>query len=333
MSSDVRTAARAAAHPTSAGSGRRCSARASRCRWRRRDRLAGLLDPPQRLRPRPDRARRVRAGAAARPAGRAARRPAAARRRVVFVSSLARRGRRRRCCSSSRSHGAHQLWQFVALAALTGATGALGNPAAALARCRSSCPTELLTGALALRSIARPGGDDRRAGARRPALRDPAGGGLRRPARCSLVSALAARCSPSRARTRSCARAGAAAACRASSPACASSARRRSSSARSRSTSSRCSSAERSRCCRCSRKSILHTGPFGLGVLRSAIAVGALVAGVRLARRPLGGRAGRTLLARRRHVRREHGRLRPLALVLAVGARARGQRVRRHVSR
>jgi MFS family permease len=43
-------------------------------------------------------------------------------------------------------------------------------------------------------------------------------------------------------------------------------------------------------------KSILHTGPFGLGLLRSAVAVGALVAGVRLARRPLGGRAGRTLL-------------------------------------
>ena len=43
-------------------------------------------------------------------------------------------------------------------------------------------------------------------------------------------------------------------------------------------------------------KSVLHTGPFGLGVLRSAVAVGALVAGIRLARRPLGGRAGRTLL-------------------------------------
>jgi hypothetical protein len=43
-------------------------------------------------------------------------------------------------------------------------------------------------------------------------------------------------------------------------------------------------------------KSILHTGPLGLGVLRSSIAVGALIAGVRLARRPLGGRSGRTLL-------------------------------------
>jgi len=43
-------------------------------------------------------------------------------------------------------------------------------------------------------------------------------------------------------------------------------------------------------------RSILHTGPIGLGILRSAPAVGALIAGLRLARRPLGGRAGRTLL-------------------------------------
>jgi len=43
-------------------------------------------------------------------------------------------------------------------------------------------------------------------------------------------------------------------------------------------------------------KSILHTGPLGLGVLRSAIAVGALIAGIRIARKPLGGNAGRTLL-------------------------------------
>ena len=43
-------------------------------------------------------------------------------------------------------------------------------------------------------------------------------------------------------------------------------------------------------------KSILHTGPLGLGVLRSAIAIGALIAGIRLARKPLGGNAGRTLL-------------------------------------
>jgi len=42
--------------------------------------------------------------------------------------------------------------------------------------------------------------------------------------------------------------------------------------------------------------SILHTGPAGLGVLRSAPSVGALVAAVLIARRPTGRRAGRTLL-------------------------------------
>jgi MFS family permease len=43
-------------------------------------------------------------------------------------------------------------------------------------------------------------------------------------------------------------------------------------------------------------QSILHTGPVGLGILRSSPAVGALAAGAILARRPLGGHAGRTLL-------------------------------------
>jgi MFS family permease len=43
-------------------------------------------------------------------------------------------------------------------------------------------------------------------------------------------------------------------------------------------------------------RSILHTGPFGLGVLRSALAVGALTAGLMLTRRPLPSRVGRTLL-------------------------------------
>jgi MFS family permease len=43
-------------------------------------------------------------------------------------------------------------------------------------------------------------------------------------------------------------------------------------------------------------KSILDVGPVGLGVLRSSPAVGALAAGVLLARRPIRGGAGRTLL-------------------------------------
>ena len=43
-------------------------------------------------------------------------------------------------------------------------------------------------------------------------------------------------------------------------------------------------------------KDVLHVGPAGLGVLRSAPAVGALVAAVLLARRPIGRFAGRKLL-------------------------------------
>ena len=43
-------------------------------------------------------------------------------------------------------------------------------------------------------------------------------------------------------------------------------------------------------------KSVLDTGPVGLGILRSAPAVGALCGGIWLARRPIGRRAGRTLL-------------------------------------
>ena len=43
-------------------------------------------------------------------------------------------------------------------------------------------------------------------------------------------------------------------------------------------------------------QSILHVGPFGLGMLRSAVAVGALIGAIRLARRPMKSHAGRTLL-------------------------------------
>jgi MFS family permease len=43
-------------------------------------------------------------------------------------------------------------------------------------------------------------------------------------------------------------------------------------------------------------REILHTGPVGLGILRSSPAIGALVAGVILTRRPLRGRTGSTLL-------------------------------------
>jgi MFS family permease len=44
-------------------------------------------------------------------------------------------------------------------------------------------------------------------------------------------------------------------------------------------------------------QSVLHTGPAGLGILRSAPAVGAVVAGVLFVRRPLPARAGPLLIA------------------------------------
>src|SRR6476660_2958032 len=50
-------------------------------------------------------------------------------------------------------HGAHQLWPFIALAAATGTLGALGNPAGR-SLTPELVPTGLLTGALAMRSVA-----------------------------------------------------------------------------------------------------------------------------------------------------------------------------------
>jgi MFS family permease len=44
-------------------------------------------------------------------------------------------------------------------------------------------------------------------------------------------------------------------------------------------------------------RDILETGPWGLGLLRSAPAIGALAMAVFLARRPLGGKVGRTMFA------------------------------------
>ena len=76
-------------------------------------------------------------------------------------------------------HGAHQLWQFVALAALTGAIGALGSPAQR-SLVPELVPAELLTARARAALDRRPGGDDRGAGARRLPLRGQAGGGLRR---------------------------------------------------------------------------------------------------------------------------------------------------------
>jgi MFS family permease len=190
-------------------------------------------------------------------------------------------------------HGASALWPFLALAALTGTLAALGNPAGR-SLTPELVPTELLTGALALRSIA----------GQVSTIGGPALGGLLFALRpetvyASGIALLVASSLILLPVTRP--------------------------DAASRPAGGRPGAAALFAGIRFIRatpvilgaitldlfavlfggavallplfaKSILHTGPFGLGVLRSAVAVGALLAGIRLAHRPLGGRAGRTLL-------------------------------------
>src|SRR5438128_721989 len=62
-------------------------------------------------------------------------------------------------------------------------------------------------------------------------------------------------------------------------------------------------------------RSILHTGPVGLGVLRSATAVGALAAALVLTRRPLRALGRPDAACRRGGLRVQHGRVRPLEVV------------------
>jgi MFS family permease len=189
--------------------------------------------------------------------------------------------------------GAHELWQFLALAAVTGTLAALGNPAGR-SLTPELVPTELLTGALALRSIA----------GQVSTIGGPALGGLLFALRPEAVYAsgivlLVVSSIVLLPVTRP--------------------------EAVARSASEPSGLEALFAGIRFIRgtpvilgaitldlfavlfggavallplyaKSILHTGPFGLGVLRSMVAVGALLAGIRLAHRPLGGRAGRTLL-------------------------------------
>jgi len=187
--------------------------------------------------------------------------------------------------------GAHQLWAFVALAALTGVTAAFGSPAAR-SLVPELVPTELLAGALALRSIA----------FQAATVAGPALGGLLFAIRPESVYAVAV-------------------ALFACSAVCVLGL-------------SRPEALERIaepglqsllggiRLIRSTpillgaitldlfavlfggavallplfAKSILHTGPVGLGVLRSMPAAGALVGAIMLTRKPLGGRAGQKLL-------------------------------------
>jgi MFS family permease len=189
--------------------------------------------------------------------------------------------------------GAHELWPFVALAALTGTFAALGNPAGR-SLTPELVPGDLLTGALALRSI----------GGQVSTIGGPALGGLLFAIRPEVVYAAAiVLLLASSAILVPVDRPGAVAPSQ-SEPA------------------GLHTLFAGIRFIRATpvllgaitldlfavlfggavallplyAKSILHTGPFGLGVLRSMVAVGALVAGLRLARRPLGGNAGRTLL-------------------------------------
>ncbi|MGZ4292075.1 MAG: MFS transporter [Gaiellaceae bacterium] len=190
-------------------------------------------------------------------------------------------------------HGAHQLWQFVALAALTGSIGAIGNPAGR-SLTPELVPTDLLTGALALRSIA----------GQVSTIGGPALGGLLFALRPEVVYA-------------------AGVALLVVSSVILLPIRRPERVPRSASEPAGLQTLFAGiRFIRATpvilgaitldlfavlfggavallplfAKSILHTGPFGLGILRSAVAVGALAAGIRLAHKPIGGRAGRTLL-------------------------------------
>jgi MFS family permease len=189
-------------------------------------------------------------------------------------------------------NGAHQLWQFVALAALTGATSAFGTPAGR-SLTPEIVPSDLLAGALAMRSV----------GGQAATIAGPAVGGLLFAIRPEVVYAsgaallvLSALLVLGVSRAETIERAGPEPPLQ--------------------------SLLAGIRFIRSTpiilgaitldlfavlfggavallplfAREILHTGPFGLGVLRSATAVGAVIAGLRLARKPLGSHAGRTLL-------------------------------------
>ena len=98
---------------------------------------------------------------------------------VVMVTSLGDAARRR---AAPRRHAARRARALAVRRARRpdrARSSALGSPAQR-SLTPELVPAELLTAALALRSIARPGGDDRRPGARRVPLRGAAGGGVRR---------------------------------------------------------------------------------------------------------------------------------------------------------
>jgi len=189
-------------------------------------------------------------------------------------------------------NGAHQLWQFLVLAAATGAAAQLGTPAVR-SLTPEIVPTELLTGALALRSIA----------GQAATIGGPAVGGLLFAISPEAVYALGAALLALAALYVGLMQSSEPIEQAAGTPAL-------------RNLLGGIAFIRRTpellgaisldlfavlfggavALLPLFAKSILHTGPFGLGILRSSIAVGALVAGIRLARKPLGRHAGRTLL-------------------------------------
>jgi len=189
-------------------------------------------------------------------------------------------------------NGADQLWQFVALAIVTGSLGALGNPAGR-SLVPEIVPVEMLTGALALRSIA----------GQTATIAGPAVGGLLfaiKPESVYVLGLVLMLVSS-------------ALLVRVTAP------------PRTQASAALANHGGVLAGIRFIRRtpillgaitldlfavlfggavallplfaqSILHVGPFGLGVLRSAVAFGALIGAIRLARRPMKSHAGRTLL-------------------------------------
>jgi len=191
--------------------------------------------------------------------------------------------------------GAHVVWPFFALAACSGATSAVGSPALG-ALTPELVPTELLPGAMALRSIA----------GQAAVVAGPAVGGFVFAARPELVYVVAA-----------CLFLGALAAMLAvgSRESLREIAGERPPGLESLVAGVRFVLRTRmllgaialdlfavlfggaAALLPVFARSILHVGPIGLGILRTAPAVGAMVGAVILARRPLRHRAGPTLIA------------------------------------
>jgi MFS family permease len=216
-------------------------------------------------------------------------------RKLVFASSLVLEAIVAALLLVVTLSGAHRLWPFLALAVATGVVGAIGSPAVR-ALPTAVVPTELLAAAMALRSM----------GGQAAVIVGPAVGGLLFALRPELVYAVAvALVLAGLAATAAMRTSGAVERTEVAEPP-----------PRLESLLAGIRFVRRTPVLLGAitldlfavlfggavallpvfARSVLHTGPAGLGLLRSAPAVGALLAGALLARRPLHGNAGRTLL-------------------------------------